>query len=121
MHALTLKSEKDIIAHDAMCRAMDTAGDYWNDRLGISNNLHILQGTFANEILRHYEAVVARQEDDSDVIEEQAADLAFADGFLNDEDHFDVFARTLHNARLHLPEFPLIRYKGGGFSCSCQR
>lgn len=121
MHALISKNEKDTIAHDAICRAMENAGDYWNDRFNQSQNLHILQGMFVLEIIDHYEQVAAHEVDTTDEIEELAATLAMKEGFLDDETSFTEFTRALFLARVHIPEFQIIRYKGGGFNCSSLR
>ena len=118
MHTLSIKIEREVIAHDAFCRAFDTVGDYWNDRYGKSHNLSLLQGMFGSEILAHYEKVASGYIEEADAIEEEAAHLAEKDGFLQDETHGDIFIRTLIGARVHIPEFSVVRYKGGGFSCS---
>lgn len=119
MHALYLKNEKNAIASAALVRAMDAVGDYWKDRYrGMDQNLHILSSWWVTELLSHYEGIVAEDTEDKDEIEEQASELAMADGFLDDDTHFTLFAETLTESRISLPEFPIVRYKGGGFSCS---
>ena len=119
MHALYLMNEKEAIASAAMIRAMDTAGDYWKENyFGRDQNLHVLQGMWGMELNDHYEAVAARDHEKADDIERAGFELSRADGFFDDDSHFDVFVDTLVSLRLSLPEFPIIPYKGGGFSCS---
>ena len=119
MHALYLKNEKAAIAEATMVRAMDTVGDYWKDRYrGADQNLHILQGTWGMELIDHYEAVAARDHEGVDEIQRIGFELSRADGFFDDKTHFDAFVDTIVAMRLSLPEFPITRYKGGGFSCS---
>lgn len=119
MHALYLKNEKDAIASAALVRAMDVVGDYWKDHYrGTDQNLHVLQGMWGTELIDHYEAVAARDHEKADDIERAGFELSRADGFFDDDSHFDVFVDTLVSLRLSVPEFAIVRYKGGGFSCS---
>lgn len=100
---LSLTRGPDTVALEAICQAVDEATDYWTAR-GLAD-LHVLDTLFMDAVGRHY----------GDGPE--AAERMGRDGFGAD-DHFDRFAGAVLAARVHLPGFPIIKYKGGGFSCT---
>lgn len=96
---LALNHGPESVAVTALCRAVDASGDYWTAR-GRAD-LHVLDTLFIDAAATHYRDEARMR----------------ADGF-SGEEHFDRFTGAVLALQVHLPDFPIIRYKGGGFTCS---
>lgn len=119
MHDVMRYVTADHIGYVALCRAMDHVGDYWSDRTKRSSqNLFLLQGAWGAALADHYEGIASGLASEGEDIEKMAFDLGRADGFFEDETDFIRFSKTILDLRMSLPDFQVVRYKGGGFSCS---
>lgn len=107
---LALRTGPAEVARDALCDSLHGSSPYWSMRQG-PPNLHVLESLFDAAVEERY---LARTDGDPDAARRLMAD----EGIAKQDGRFEHFVGALLAMRVHLPNYPIVHYKGGGFSCS---